>query len=93
MTQMSWKGVIPAITTPFHEDQTVDHDFLAKHCQWLIDNGCNGIVALGSLGEGATLEHDDSLVGASQHVRRLHAGDAGTQNDAVIAGGHGGLLS
>ncbi|MCU1263163.1 MAG: dihydrodipicolinate synthetase, partial [Bryobacterales bacterium] len=43
------------MTTAFHEDLTVDHGFLAKHCGWLIDNGCKGIVALGSLGEGATL--------------------------------------
>ena len=52
---MQWSGVIPAITTPFNEDLTVDHAFLAKHCRWLLDNGCAGVVALGSLGEGATL--------------------------------------
>ncbi len=52
---MLWEGVIPAITTPFHTDLTVDHDFFAKHCNWLVDNGCKGVVALGSLGEGATL--------------------------------------
>src|SRR5438045_3972670 len=55
MKQMIWRGVIPAITTPFNEDMTVDHAFLARHCQWLVDNGCTGVVALGSLGEGATL--------------------------------------
>jgi 4-hydroxy-tetrahydrodipicolinate synthase len=53
--KMTWGGVMPAITTPFHEDLSVDHAFLAKHCAWLIDNGCTGIVALGSLGEGGTL--------------------------------------
>jgi 4-hydroxy-tetrahydrodipicolinate synthase len=52
---MTWGGVMPAITTPFLEDLSVDHAFLARHCAWLIDNGCSGIVALGSLGEGATL--------------------------------------
>jgi dihydrodipicolinate synthase/N-acetylneuraminate lyase len=52
---MQWSGVIPAITTPFNQDLTVDHAFLAKHCRWLVDNGCAGVVALGSLGEGATL--------------------------------------
>jgi dihydrodipicolinate synthase/N-acetylneuraminate lyase len=52
---MNWKGVLPAITTCFNEDLHVDHDFMAKHCRWLLDNGCTGIVALGSLGEGATL--------------------------------------
>ena len=52
---MNWKGVHPAITTPFNENLTVDHGFLAEHARWLLDNGCGGIVALGSLGEGATL--------------------------------------
>jgi dihydrodipicolinate synthase/N-acetylneuraminate lyase len=55
MKQMIWRGVMPAITTPFNEDMTVDHAFLARHCQWLVDHGCTGVVALGSLGEGATL--------------------------------------
>jgi 4-hydroxy-tetrahydrodipicolinate synthase len=53
---MSWKGVIPAITTPFDTDLRVDHTFLAEHARWLVDNGCTGLVALGSLGEGATLD-------------------------------------
>ncbi len=52
---MQWAGVMPAITTCFKEDLTVDHEFVARHVNWLIDNGCTGIVALGSLGEGATL--------------------------------------
>jgi dihydrodipicolinate synthase/N-acetylneuraminate lyase len=56
---MNWKGVIPAITTGFTEDLRVDHNFLAKHCRWLLDNGCSGIVALGSLGEGAALSFDE----------------------------------
>ena len=56
---MNWKGVIPAMTTAFTEDLHVDHDFMTKHCHWLLDSGCTGIVALGSLGEGATLSFDE----------------------------------
>jgi 1-pyrroline-4-hydroxy-2-carboxylate deaminase len=56
---MNWQGVFPAITTPFGPDGNVDHEFLARHCRWLIDNGCHGIIPLGSLGEGATLTHDE----------------------------------
>src|SRR5262245_8271810 len=52
---MNWTGVIPAMTTAFRDDLSVDHDFVARHATWLIDGGCSGIVALGSLGEGATL--------------------------------------
>jgi len=58
---MNWKGVMPAITTCFGKDLHVDHDFVGAHCRWLLDNGCTGIVALGSLGEGATLSFDEKL--------------------------------
>ena len=58
---MNWKGVMPAITTGFTEDLGIDHYFMARHCQWLLENGCTGIVALGSLGEGATLSSEEKL--------------------------------
>ena len=56
---MQWKGVMPAITTSFTESLQVDHVFLAKHCTWLVDHGCTGLVALGSLGEAAALTFDE----------------------------------
>ncbi|MFC4764812.1 dihydrodipicolinate synthase family protein [Dyella koreensis] len=56
-----WRGVIPAITTPFTADGQVDHAFLAEHARTLIDSGCTGIVPLGSLGEAATLSFDEKL--------------------------------
>jgi 4-hydroxy-tetrahydrodipicolinate synthase len=52
---------MPAVTTCFNQDLGVDHRFVAEHCRWLLDNGCVGIVALGSLGEGATLSFDEKL--------------------------------
>ena len=61
MSQQIWSGVLPAVTTPFLEDGNVDHEFLARHSQWLVEKGCRGIVALGSLGEGATLEKEEKM--------------------------------
>jgi 1-pyrroline-4-hydroxy-2-carboxylate deaminase len=58
---VTWNGVIPAITTKFNDDLSVDHDFFAAHCRWLIDAGCVGIVPHGSLGEGATLTFDEKV--------------------------------
>ena len=58
---MKWTGVIPAMTTAFQSDLSVDHKFIAKHGRWLMDNGCTGIVALGSLGESATLRFDEKV--------------------------------
>ncbi len=59
MSQMSWTGVLPAITTPFDEAGQVDLPFLSRHASWLVENGCMGIIALGSLGEGATLSAEE----------------------------------
>ena len=41
---MEWKGVMPAMTTAFDDNLNVDHDFMAKHALWLIENGCSGLV-------------------------------------------------
>lgn len=59
--KVNWRGVLPAITTPFTAELAVDHDFLAKHCAWLVDNGCGAIVPLGSLGESATLSFEEKI--------------------------------
>jgi 1-pyrroline-4-hydroxy-2-carboxylate deaminase len=58
---MKWTGVIPANTTKFNDDYSIDFDFVQKHAAWMVDAGCTGIMALGSLGEGATLEHDEKI--------------------------------
>ncbi|MEO8333907.1 MAG: dihydrodipicolinate synthase family protein [bacterium] len=61
MDKRNWAGVFPAITTPFHEDLSIDHDALGAHVQWMIESGCVGIVALGSLGESQTLTSDEKV--------------------------------
>lgn len=60
-TEMKWTGVIPALTTQFKPDYSVDHPAIARHARWLVDHGCTGIVALGSLGESATLRFDEKV--------------------------------
>jgi 1-pyrroline-4-hydroxy-2-carboxylate deaminase len=80
MKPSDWAGVLPAITTPFDAQDRVDERFLARHVAWLIDQGCRGIVALGSLGEGATLD-------ASEKIRILEVcRDAVGDRVPVIAG-------
>src|SRR5579871_6227940 len=58
---MQWKGVMPAMTTPFDENLSIDWPFVSRHATWLEKNGCTGIVCLGSLGETATLEFADKV--------------------------------
>jgi 4-hydroxy-tetrahydrodipicolinate synthase len=68
---MNWKGVIPAITTNFRANGAVDHAALARHCRWMIDSGCAGIVCGGSLGEAATLSPKEKLAVAATCVKAV----------------------
>ncbi len=56
---MEWRGVFPAITTPFREDLSVDLAFLARHVEAMLAAGCRGFVPLGSLGESGALTLDE----------------------------------
>ena len=69
---MKWTGVISAITTAFKADDSVDYEFVARHARWQIDNGVDGVVALGSLGEAATLTFDEKIAILETHVRALN---------------------
>jgi 1-pyrroline-4-hydroxy-2-carboxylate deaminase len=71
---MSWKGVIPALTTCFKSDLSIDYGFVNKHISWVIDNGCTGVVIGGSLGEGATLTSEEKLEIIALGVRTLGQG-------------------
>jgi 4-hydroxy-tetrahydrodipicolinate synthase len=66
---MKWYGVMPAITTCFDENLHVDHNFMTRHVEWLLGNGCTGIIALGSLGEAATL----AVAEKEAILRNVHA--------------------
>lgn len=59
--KVNWEGVIPAITTPFNKDYSIDYKLQAEHARWMIDAGCVGMVPFGSLGEAATLSYDEKL--------------------------------
>lgn len=56
-----FQGVLPAITTPFRTDGSVDHEALEAHARWMLSQGCSGLVPCGSLGEGATLDFEEKV--------------------------------
>jgi 1-pyrroline-4-hydroxy-2-carboxylate deaminase len=68
---VNWKGVLPAQTTPFNRDLSVDHGQLAAHARWMVDAGCVGLVPGGSLGEGATLTPAEKLQVLETMVRSV----------------------
>lgn len=58
---MKWTGVMPALTTAFDTSLNIDHSFVARHARWQIENGVSGLIALGSLGEAATLSFEERI--------------------------------
>jgi 4-hydroxy-tetrahydrodipicolinate synthase len=55
-----WHGVNTASALPLRpHDLTVDHDALAEHLAWMVENGCDGVVVNGSLGEYQNLTDDE----------------------------------
>jgi 4-hydroxy-tetrahydrodipicolinate synthase len=59
MCRQDWTGVLPAITTPWRTDDTIDLDLFARHAAWMVGHGCSGLVTPGSLGEGGLLSLDE----------------------------------
>jgi 4-hydroxy-tetrahydrodipicolinate synthase len=68
---VTWRGVLPAITTPFAADLSIDHDRLTEHCERLLAAGCAGVVPGGSLGEGATLSSEEKAAVTATCVAAL----------------------
>jgi 4-hydroxy-tetrahydrodipicolinate synthase len=45
------RGVFAAVPTPFDENDNPDFELFMQHCEWVIDQGCDGLNILGSTGE------------------------------------------
>ncbi|WP_369274670.1 dihydrodipicolinate synthase family protein [Streptomyces sp. R11] len=54
-----WRGVLVATALPLDDDLRVDHGKYAEHCAWLVENGCDGVVPNGSLGEYQVLTPEE----------------------------------
>ena len=56
-----WHGVIPAVTTKFTQDDGLDFNEMERCFRYLMDAGCDGLIACGSLGEGPLLSHAERI--------------------------------
>jgi 1-pyrroline-4-hydroxy-2-carboxylate deaminase len=52
---IQWKGVMPAVTTKFNEDDTLDFKMFEININAQLEAGVNGIILGGTLGEASTL--------------------------------------
>jgi 4-hydroxy-tetrahydrodipicolinate synthase len=58
MSQSRFRGVLPALITPFR-DGAVDEEAFVRLVERQIDGGVHGLVPAGTTGESATLSHDE----------------------------------
>jgi 4-hydroxy-tetrahydrodipicolinate synthase len=70
MMKVSWKGVFPALTTQFHDDESLDLEGTARHLDLLIRSGISGVILLGSVGENTALEYAEKLT-VLKEMRRV----------------------
>lgn len=53
------RGIIPAMVTPFHEDETLNEAALRELTRFLIANGVHGLFVAGSQGEFWALDYEE----------------------------------
>lgn len=54
-----FRGVIPALTTPFHADLSLDEDAFARLAEMVIGDGVDGLLVNGCTGESWSLTTDE----------------------------------
>ncbi|MEL6810190.1 MAG: dihydrodipicolinate synthase family protein [Bacteroidota bacterium] len=57
--KFDWKGVMPAVTTKFNKDDTLDLKMFQHNIQAQLEAGVHGIVLGGTLGEASTLSEEE----------------------------------
>ncbi len=54
-SEVNWKGVFPALLTPFTKEDKLDLDMFEKNLAVQVEAGIHGIIIGGSLGEASTI--------------------------------------
>ncbi|WP_288096512.1 dihydrodipicolinate synthase family protein [Hydrotalea sp.] len=62
MAVTEWKGIFPALTTPFTANDTIDVALFSKNIHAQLAAGVNGLIVGGSLGEAAVLTLDEKQI-------------------------------
>jgi 4-hydroxy-tetrahydrodipicolinate synthase len=56
---IDWRGVYAAATTELHPDESLDLAATKRHFERLIEGGIHGLVVMGTVGEGTSLDPDE----------------------------------
>jgi len=83
MNTPDFRGVGVALVTPFKSDKTVDFAAFAKVVNYVIENGVNNVVVLGTTGETVTLNREEKQ-------ELIHATVAAADGRVPVIAGFGG---
>ncbi|MEL4306868.1 dihydrodipicolinate synthase family protein [Joostella sp. CR20] len=67
--QVQWEGVMPAVTTKFNENDTLDLQMFEVNIKAQLEAGVNGIILGGTLGEASTLTDEEKVTLIRETVR------------------------
>lgn len=56
---IDWRGVYPAVTTQFNNDESINFETKTAMINELIEEGVHGIIVLGTVGENCSLRADE----------------------------------
>ncbi len=85
------RGIIPALITPLNSDESLNCDALARHIEYLIDNGVHGIFVSGTTGEfyALSLEEKRMMIRTAINTVKgrvpVYAGTGGITTKECIA--------
>jgi 4-hydroxy-tetrahydrodipicolinate synthase len=65
------EGVLSPVVTPFKRDYAPDAERFARHCRWLLKNGCSGL----------------AIFGTNSEANSMSVGEKRALLDALVAGG------
>ena len=67
--KFKWEGVMPAVTTKFTKEDTLDLELFLKNINSQLEAGVHGIVLGGTLGEASTLDDSEKRILTRETVK------------------------
>ena len=85
MSDIDFRGVFPAMCTPFNDDRSIDFQTLQADTRRLVEAGVDGLVPVGSTGESATLSHGEHIEVVEAVIDAVES----TEEDVPVIAGAG----
>lgn len=71
MIRPNWRGVYPASTTQFKDDESLDVSATLAHVEMMMNAGVHGMIMLGTVGENCSLDESEKVAVLAATVDRV----------------------